>query len=31
MKRTAIVTGAGVYFKLTQYGEPVNPDAYFVE
>lgn len=23
--------GPGVYFKLTQYGEPVNPDAYFIE
>ena len=23
--------GPGVYFKLTQYGEPVNPDAYFKE
>lgn len=23
--------GPGVYFKLTQYGEPVNPDAYFAE
>jgi hypothetical protein len=26
-----IEEGPGVYFKLTQYGEPVNPDAYFVE
>ena len=25
-----IEEGPGVYFKLTQYGEPVNPDAYFV-
>ena len=26
-----IEEGPGVYFKLTQYGEPVNPDEYFVE
>ena len=26
-----IEEGPGVYFKLTQYGEPVNPDGYFVE
>ena len=26
-----IEEGPGVYFKLTQYGEPVNPDVYFVE
>ena len=26
-----IEEGPGVYFKLTQYGEPINPDTYFVE
>ena len=26
-----IEEGSGVYFKLTQYGEPINPDTYFVE
>lgn len=26
-----IEEGPGVYFKLTQYGEPVDPDTYFVE
>jgi glucose-6-phosphate isomerase len=24
-----IEEGPGVYFKLTQYGEPINPDTYF--
>ena len=26
-----IEEGPGVYFKLTQYGEPINPDTYFVK